>query len=78
MTKYKAPEHLKHMGARYEHVHRPESAVELRHGTGYVITNYEAASVAFPVSGDNLVLMKAQQPRWPLPQPEHLKKKHDS
>lgn len=76
--KYQAPEHLKHMGSRYEEVQRPESAVELRHGTEYVITNYEAASVAFPVSGDNLALMRAGEQRWPLPQPEHLKKKHDS
>lgn len=78
MTKYKAPEHLKEMGARYEHVVRPESAVELRHGVVYVQRNYEAVNLAFPVSGDNLALMRAGQPRWPLPQPEHLKKKHDS
>lgn len=74
MSKYKAPKRLEHMGARYEYVLRPESAVELRHGTGYVITNYEAVSVAYPVSGDNLVLMKAQQPRWPR-EPRNKKSK---
>jgi len=71
----KLPQHLKHMGARYEHVHRPESAVELRHSVNYLFTNYEAASVTFPVSGDNLALMKSGESRGPLPQPEHLKKK---
>lgn len=64
---YKAPEHLKDMGARYENVQRPESAVELRHGTDYVITNYEAVNLAYPVSGDNLALMRAGQQRWPKP-----------
>lgn len=71
----KTPDHLKHMGARYEYVQRPESAVELRHSIDYLITNYDAASLAFPVSGDNLALMAAGEPRWPLPQPDHLKKK---
>lgn len=78
MSKYKAPSHLKEMGARYEEVHRPESAVELRHSVEYVQRNYDAVSLAFPVSGDNLALMAAGEPRWPKPQPEHLKKKHDS
>lgn len=64
---YKPPEHLKHMGARYEYTFRPESAVELRHSVGYVNHNYEVASVAFPVSGDNLHLMRAGEPRWPRP-----------
>ena len=75
MTKYKAPKHLKDMGARYEHVHRPESPVELRHSLGYLMVNYDAVHLAFPVSGDNLALMRAGEQRWPLPQPEHLKKK---
>ena len=73
MSKYKAPNYLKDMGARYEHVIRPESSIELRHGVDYVITNYEAASVAFPVSGDNLVLMRAGEPRWPR-EPRNTKK----
>lgn len=62
---YKPPEYLKHMGARYEYTFRPESAVELRHSVDYVNHNYEVASVAFPVSGDNLALMRAGEPRWP-------------
>lgn len=78
MSKYKAPEHLKEMGARYEEVERPESPVQMRHSVGYTATNYEAVSLAYPVSGDNLALMKAGEKRWPLPQPEHLRKKHDS
>ena len=77
MKKYKAPEHLKSVGARYEYVDRPESAVELRHSVEYVQRNYDAVHLAFPVSGDNLALMAAGEPRWPLPQPEHLKKKAD-
>lgn len=71
----KPPKHLEDMGSRYEFVERPESPVQMRHSVSYTTTNYEAVSLAYPVSGDNLVLMKAQQPRWPLPQPEHLKKK---
>ena len=78
MSKYKAPEHLKRMGSRYEYVERPESPMELRHSVGYLITNYEAVSLAYPWSGDNANLMRAGEQRWPLPQPEHLKKKHDS
>ena len=73
MSKYKAPEHLKDMGARYEEVHRPESPVELRHSVGYLQRNYDAVHLAFPVSGDNLVLMKDQQPRWPR-EPRNKKK----
>lgn len=76
--KHTLPEHLKRMGSRYENVQRPESPVQLRHSVEYLQRNYDAVSLAFPVSGDNLTLMKAQQQRWPLPQPEHLKKKHDS
>ena len=67
MSKYKAPKHLEDMGARYENVQRPESAVELQHSIGYVTINYEAVNLAYPVSGDNLALMRAGEPRWPKP-----------
>jgi len=76
--KYKAPKHLEHMGSRYENVERPESPVQMRHSVGYLITNYDAVNLAYPWSGDNANLMRAGEQRWPLPQPEHLKKKHDS
>lgn len=66
---YKAPKHLEDMGARYEHVHRPESPVELRHSLEYLMVNYDAVALAFPVSGDNLTLMHAGQHRWPKPKP---------
>lgn len=75
--KHTLPEHLKRMGSRYENVERPESPVELRHSVGYLITNYEAVSLAYPWSGDNANLMRAGEQRWPLPQPEHLNKKED-
>ena len=67
MSKYKAPEHLKEMGARYEEVHRPESPVELKHSVGYLQRNYDAVNLAYPWSGDNAALMAAGEPRWPKP-----------
>lgn len=36
----------------------------------HVSRNAEYASLAFPVSGDNLALMAAGEPRWPRPQPK--------
>ena len=75
MSKYKAPEHLKRMGSRYEYVERPESPVELQHSVEYLQHNYDAVNLAYPWSGDNAALMRAGEQRWPLPQPEHLKKK---
>lgn len=76
--KHTLPEHLKRMGSRYENVQRPESPVELQHSVGYLQRNYDAVNLAYPWSGDNAALMRAGEQRWPLPQPEHLKKKHDS
>ena len=78
MSKYKAPEHLKEMGSRYEEVQRPESPVQLKHSVGYVQDNYDRTHLTYVMSGDDLALMRAGEQRWPLPQPEHLKKKHDS
>ena len=78
MSKYKAPSHLKEMGARYEDVERPESPVQLNRSVGYVQDNYDRTHLTYVMSGDDLALMRAGEPRWPLPQPEHLKKKHDS
>lgn len=73
--KHTLPEHLKHMGSRYEYVDRPESPVELKHSVGYLQRNYDAVNLAYPWSGDNANLMRAGEQRWPLPQPEHLRKK---
>ena len=72
--RYTPPKHLEDMGARYEHVHRPESPVELRHSLGYLMVNYDAVALAFPVSGDNLALMVAGQHRWPKPAPKKTSK----
>lgn len=72
---YKPPEHLKEMGARYEEIERPESPVQLKHSVGYVQDNYDRTHLTYVMSGDDLALMRAGEKRWPLPQPEHLKKK---
>ena len=73
--KHTLPEHLKRMGSRYEYVERPESPVQLKHSVGYVQDNYDRTHLTYVMSGDDLALMRAGEQRWPLPQPEHLKKK---
>ena len=65
--RYTPPKHLEEMGARYEHVERPESPVERLHSVNYLYLVYDQVSLAFPFSGDNLALMRAGQPRWPKP-----------
>ena len=59
-------------------VERPESPVQIKHSVGYVQDNYDRTHLTYVMSGDDLALMRAGEQRWPLPQPEHLKKKHDS
>lgn len=69
---------FKHMGARYEEIERPESPVQLKHSVGYVQENYDRTHLTYVMSGDDLAIMRAGEKRWPLPQPEHLKRKNDS